>query len=224
MSGARLHVPPGRAGRLWLDRRLGAARRGADLLDRKLRILQAKLAESGEAAALTGAAWRTAAAEADRLLLIATLLGGQRVIRLAEPTRYADVEVEFAVTMAVRHPVNGRCTPPPGPVAWVSATVEQARVAHEAALASAVRHAVAATAERAIEAEIRVTRYRLRAITERLVPDLEEARAQVVLAIDELERSDSTRLRRQAGQPAGPDHDRSATFRSSSQPCVSTAE
>jgi V/A-type H+/Na+-transporting ATPase subunit D len=36
MTAHRLSVPPGRAGRLWLVRRLEVARRGADLLDRKL--------------------------------------------------------------------------------------------------------------------------------------------------------------------------------------------
>ena len=38
MSGLR-GLPPGRAGRLWLDRRLGAASHAASLLDRKLVIL-----------------------------------------------------------------------------------------------------------------------------------------------------------------------------------------
>ena len=46
-------VPPGRAGRLWLQRRLETARRGAGLLDRKLRILQAQLDQARESAAQT---------------------------------------------------------------------------------------------------------------------------------------------------------------------------
>jgi V/A-type H+/Na+-transporting ATPase subunit D len=40
---AGVHVPPGRAGKLWLTRRLQVARRGAGLLDRKLQILQVGL-------------------------------------------------------------------------------------------------------------------------------------------------------------------------------------
>lgn len=35
-------VPPGRAGRLWLRRRLAAAERAVELLERKLRILRAE--------------------------------------------------------------------------------------------------------------------------------------------------------------------------------------
>ncbi len=200
MSAARLKVPPGRAGRLLLDRRLRVARRGADLLDRKLRILLSQLAELEDAAERTGAQWRAAAAEADRLLLIAALLGGQRAIGLAEATRPADVEIKFAVTMGVRYPVEGSCKLPSRPVSWSALTVEQARIAHHNALAAGVRHAVAASAARIVQAESMETRYRLRAITERLIPGLEQASARVTQAIDELERSDSSRLRRQASQ------------------------
>jgi V/A-type H+-transporting ATPase subunit D len=63
-----------------------------------------------------------------------------------------------------------------------------------------VRHAAAARAVRVIEAEATATRYRLRAIRDRLIPGLEQARAQVVLALDELERADAARLRL-AGAP-----------------------
>ncbi len=195
MSGPRLAVPPGRAGRLWLDRRLAAARRGADLLDRKLRILQLELGELRAAADQTGAQWRRLSAEADRALLIASLLGGQRSIRLATASGYAQVEVDYAVTIGVRHPAQGRCTPPAGPPPWAGQAVEQARQAHQAALDAAVRHAVAAQAARVIDAETLATRYRLRAIRDRLLPSLEQARAEVALAIDELERADGARLR-----------------------------
>ena len=60
-------VPPGRAGRLWLQRRLETARRGAGLLDRKLRILQAELDQARESAAQTAAEWRHRQAEARSL-------------------------------------------------------------------------------------------------------------------------------------------------------------
>ena len=43
MSTVR-RVPPGRAGRLWLQHRLAVAQRGADLLDQKLRILRSEQA------------------------------------------------------------------------------------------------------------------------------------------------------------------------------------
>lgn len=57
MSRLGFTVPPGRSGRLWLTRRVQVARRGADLLDRKLRILQAELDGRRAAAAQTAAEW-----------------------------------------------------------------------------------------------------------------------------------------------------------------------
>ncbi|HEX9064380.1 MAG TPA: V-type ATP synthase subunit D [Streptosporangiaceae bacterium] len=202
MTGPRLSVPPGRAGRLWLDRRLAAARRGADLLDRKLRILQAELAGRRTAAERTGQRWAELSAEADRTLLIASLLGGQRAIRLAAGPGEAQVRIGYQVTIGVRHPAAGSCSPPAGQAPWSGQPAGQARQAHLAALDAAVGHAVAAQAVRVLEAEATATRYRLRAIRDRLIPALEEARAQAALAIDELERADAARLRR-AG-PGGP--------------------
>ena len=201
MTGLRLAVPPGRAGRLWLDRRLGAARRGADLLDRKLRILQAELGGRREDAARTEREWRERSAAAERALLIAALLGGQRAARLATGSGYADVRIGYAVTIGVRHPARGSCVPPAGPDPWAGQPLEQARLAHREALAAAVACAVAAAAVRVIETETTATRYRLRAIRDRLIPSLEQARAEVELAIDELERADGARLRRAGRTP-----------------------
>lgn len=203
MSGVRLAVPPGRAGRLWLDRRLGAARRGADLLDRKLRILQAELGDRQAAALVTEREWQQASARADQALLLAALLGGQRGVRLASAASHAQVRIGYTITIGVRHPADGSAAPPAEPDPWAGQPVEQARLAHRAALAAAVCHAVAAQAVRIIEAETLTTRYRLRAIRDRLIPSLERARAEVALAIDELERADGARLRR-AASAGGP--------------------
>jgi V/A-type H+/Na+-transporting ATPase subunit D len=194
-GGLRLRVPPGRAGRMWLDRRLAAARRGADLLDRKLRILQGELGALQDAAARTERQWRASSAEADRSLLIAALLGGQRAARLAASAGRSEVSVDYTVTVGVRHPAGGSCRPPPGDAPWAGQPAELARQAHQVALAAAVNHAAAAEAVRLIAAEAAATRYRLRAIRDRLVPSLEQARGQVALAIEELERADGARLR-----------------------------
>jgi len=199
MSGPRLAVPPGRAGRLWLDRRLGAARRGVDLLDRKLRILQLELAARRDTVAATEREWARLSAEADRALLLASLLGGQRAIRLATGSEFAQLQIDDAVTIGVRHPARGSLVPPAGPDPWAGLPAEQARLAHRAALDAAVKHAVAAEAVRILAAETTATRYRLRAIRDRLIPALEQARAQVALAIDEQERADGARLRRAGG-------------------------
>ena len=206
MTGPRVSAPPGRAGRIWLDRRLAAARRGAELLDRKLRILRAELSDLADAAGQAEQDWRRLAAAADRTLLIASLLGGQRAIRLATGTGFAAVEVSYTATMGVRRPAGAACRPPQGPDPWTSQPVAQARQAHRAALAGAVRYATAARALAVVEAEAQLTRYRLRAIEDRLIPALEQARTEVSAAIDELERADGARLRRAGRQPgtAGP--------------------
>ncbi len=204
MSGRGFSVPPGRAGRLWLDRRLTVARRAADLLDRKLRLLQAELARREEAAALAAAEWERDRLDAERWLLRASLLGGQRAIRLGNDGQYADIEVRYAITMGVRHPDSASCVVPQA-AGWDGPALAAARRAHQAALAAAVRHAAAAEALRLIRAEALATRYRLHALKDRWIPGLEQAMAEVTLAIEEQELADAARLRlaapvREAGQ------------------------
>ena len=198
-------VPPGRAGRLWLQRRLGTARRGAGLLDRKLRILQAQLDQARESAAQTATEWRYRQAEAEPWLLRAALLGGQRAIRLADDGLFAEVTVSYTATMGIRYPAGATYVIPPT-AAWDGPALAAARQAHRAALAAAVRHAAAAEAERVIEAETVATRHRLRAIRDRWIPRLEQALAEVTFAIEEQERADAARLRLAAGtaSPASP--------------------
>jgi V/A-type H+-transporting ATPase subunit D len=194
-------VPPGRAGRLWLQRRLETARRGAELLDRKLRILQAQLDRARESAAQSAAEWRRSQAEAESWLLRAALLGGQRAIRLADDGLFADVTVSYAATVGIRYPAGATCVIPPT-AAWDGPALAGARQAHRAALAVAVRHAAAAEAERVIEAEALATRHRLRAIRDRWIPRLEHALAEVTFAIEEQEQADAARLRLAASTPS----------------------
>jgi len=170
------------------------ARRGADLLDRKLRILTEELGGLREAAAQTAADWNRCCAEAERWLLRASVLGGQRAVRLAADGLVADVTISYAVSMGVRHPASTTCVIP-APATWDGPTLTATRQAHGAALAAAVRHAAAAEALRVIEAEALATRYRLRAIRDRWIPRLEQALAEVTLAIEEQELADAARLR-----------------------------
>jgi V/A-type H+-transporting ATPase subunit D len=204
MSAARLAVPPGRAGRLWLERRLQVAHRGASLLDRKLRILQNELDRLRGAAGQTAREWESSCADADRWLLRAALLGGQRAIRLSGGGQPADVTISYAVTVGSRHPADATCDIPE-PDRWEGPALARARQAHRAALAAAVRHAVAMEALRVIEAETLITRYRLRAIRDRWIPRLEQALAEVTFAVEEQERADGARLRLAVGSalPAG---------------------
>jgi len=194
VSGRGFTVPPGRAGRLWLTRRLQLARRGADLLDRKLRILQAELARFREDEARTAAEWDRCCAEAERWLLRACLLGGERAVRLGVGGQLATVTIPYTVTMGVRHPAGPSCLSPAG-LTWDGPALAQTRQAHAAALAAAVQYAAAAQALRVLEAEALATRYRLRAIEDRWIPRLEQALAEVTLALEEQELADAARLR-----------------------------
>lgn len=201
MTGPRLAVPPGRAVRLWLVRRLGTARTGAGLLDRKLRILQGELTRRQGAAADTARRWDSAQADAQAWLLRAALLGGQRAVRLGAGG-LADVTIRYAATMGIRYPAETSCAAPP-PATWDGLVLARAREAHRAALAAAVEHAAAAAALQVIETEALATRYRLRAIRDRWIPALEAALAEVTFAIEEQEGADAARLRR-AGQRSRP--------------------
>ena len=194
MTGRGFTVPPGRAGRLWLTRRLQVARRGADLLDRKLRILQAELGRFRESEARTAAEWDRCCPDAERWLLRASVIGGERAIRLAADGQFATVTIPYTVTMGIRHPASPACLIPT-PLAWDGPVLTRARQAHAAALAAAVQHAAAAEALRVVEAEVLATRYRLRAIEDRWIPRLEQALADVTLALEEQELADAARLR-----------------------------
>lgn len=210
MKPARLSVPPGRSGRIWLVRRLETARRGADLLDRKLRILQGELTRLQAAAAEAGARWAQRDADARSWLLRAALLGGERALRLADDGQAADVRVSFATAMGIRYPKTTACTIPPA-VTWDSPVVAGARQAHRAALAAAAQHAAATAAVRMVDDEVRATRYRLRAIQDRWIPGLEQALAEVTFTIEEQERADAARLRLAAVPAAGSTAGRAGT-------------
>jgi len=194
MTPARLAIPPGRAGRLWLVRRLAVARRGADLLDRKLRILQSELARLTDVTARTGADWDTCQHAARTWLLRAAVTGGERAIRLADDGQLADVQIGYATTIGIRYPATATATMP-AVSTWDSAILARTRQAHQAALAAAVQHAVATAAAARISQEVRATQYRLRAVQDRWIPQLEQALAEVTFAIEELERADMARLR-----------------------------
>jgi len=194
MTPPKLAVPPGRAGRIWLVRRLDTARRGADLLDRKLRILQGELARLQAAAAQTAEQWDQCQADAQTWLLRAAMLGGEQAIRLADDGQVADVRVSYATTMGIRHPETATCAIPPTRT-WDSPVLGRTRQAHRAALEAAVRHGAATAAVRMVNDEVRATRYRLRAVQDRWIPRLEQALAEVTFTIEELERADAARLR-----------------------------
>jgi V/A-type H+-transporting ATPase subunit D len=204
---ADLHrVPPGRAGRLWLQRRLRTGRLAADLLDRKLRILRTEQERYARLAEQTGAQWRDSCREADRWGLRGALVGGRRELRLGAAVPPAEVSVEWANVMGIRYPAGATCLVP-DPVAGTrgpgTAALVEAGAAYRTALRAAAAHAAVEAAHRAIAAEVIQTRRRLRAITDRWLPELDAALRERVAQLEENERAETARLRWAAGGQTG---------------------
>jgi V/A-type H+-transporting ATPase subunit D len=190
-------VPPGRAGRIWLRRRLATARRGRDQLDRKLRILQPEVQRQRIRASRTHEEWERACAEVRRWTARAALLSGQDGVRHAAARQPAEVELSWATSMGVRYPSGASVVTPAEPGAVLdNAAILPAVEATRAALAAGVQAAAADEAVRRIEAEIDVTRRRLHALDKRWLPWLEASLAGLELALEQAEHEDGVRLRR----------------------------
>jgi vacuolar-type H+-ATPase subunit D/Vma8 len=181
-----------------LRARLATARRGADLLHRKLRVLQPEQCRHHREAERTAAEWAACCRDADAWLLRAALLGGRRAIAAAVPEQPARIEVTWTVTMGVRHPgaaeVHGGMPADTAALPTNSALV-QATDAYRAALRAAARHAVVADAARRLDAEVTATERRLRAVEDRWIPRLTEALREVEIGLEELELAEGSRLR-----------------------------
>ena len=201
MVAGLLRVPPGRAGRLWLEGRLAVARRAANLLERKLRVLRQERERLAALHEQTAIAWEQSCVEAETWLLRAALLGGQAAIRHAIPRRPAEVRITWATTMGVRYPADARCALPPGDdedgggTGPDNAALTPTADAYRSALAAAARHAAARAALRTIDDELLATRRRVRAIEHRWIPRLESTLARIRLALEEEERAEGLRLR-----------------------------
>lgn len=198
-------VPPGRAGRLWLRRRLGTARHAAGLLDRKLRTLRAEQEGFHAHAEHTGAAWRDRCAEADDWLVRGALLGGERDIDLSMPGEPAEIGIEWKTVMGVRYPVGATCRPPEPPVTARgpgNAALVEATTAYRAALAAAVEHACATAACRRVDAQVAETRRLKHAIEDRWIPRLESALRELGQRLEENERAEAVSRRWAAGRAA----------------------
>jgi V/A-type H+/Na+-transporting ATPase subunit D len=202
-------VPPGRAGRLWLRGRLDTARRGVALLDRKLRILRAEQDRLRLLAERTEAEWQVCCRNAQAWLTRAAMLGGEREIRLGTPAPAAEVDLVWGTVMWARYPVQAVCRPAeptatdraPG-----TAALADAADAYRAALRAGVAHAAALEGRRVVDTEVVETRRRLRALSDRWIPRLEAALAQLTRQLDENERADAVRMRwaADAQRRAGP--------------------
>lgn len=198
MTGRLRGVPPGRAGRMWLTRRLAVAVRGADLLENKLRILLEEQVNYSLMTERTAAEWLDATRDLEHWMLQSALLSGERGVLLASDGGFCDVEVLWRLTMGVRYPADAECTIPPRQApafAPDNTALRHASSAADRAVRAGVEQAVASAALAAVEAEIRVTRRQLRALRERWIPRLRSALTQLTVALDDQEHDEHVRLR-----------------------------
>lgn len=189
----------GRAARVRLQRRLAVARHGAELLDRKRRILAEEVDRLELAAERSQTQWQAAEREARRWGDRALALDGPAAVRAAAPVAPALVEVELGASMGVRYPVDTACqVPAPRPTGGSSALALAARAFAEA-LDAGVAHAAALRAVEIARTELMTTRTRQRAVERHWVPRLEADLDEVERALEELEMAEGLRLRWAAG-------------------------
>lgn len=196
-------VPPGRAGRIWLQRRLDLAGRAASRLDQKLRILRTEQAHAALQVERTRPVWEERCRAAETWLLRAAVLTGRTGLEPASAPPLADVTVAWTTAMGATYPTDAVCVlpePDPDQAPTSSAAVIEAASAYRSALDAAVRHAVAEWAARAIDAEVRTTSLRLRGVQDRWIPRLDEALRRLRLGLDEAEQAEGVRLRWAARQ------------------------
>ena len=188
-------VPPGRAGRLWLRSRVASAQRSLELLDRKRQLLIRELAGIAGRRELAEREWAERALEARTWGLRAAAIGGISDISFVASScgGPAVVEVPWRNTMGVIHPGQPSCTLPPlapAATAATSAALGPATAVYRQALEAAVAYAAADRSFRVLEAELRATERRHRAIERRRLPALQETLRRLELRLDELEREE----------------------------------
>lgn len=198
MSARPPGVPPGRAGRLWLRRRLEVASGAVDLLNRKLHLLRRERDRIAAEAQDAARQWRASCASAERWSLRAAVLAGEDALRPAVSGGRAEVTVTTTAFMGVRFPSAVRLAEPPGPVPDAAAA-RRAAAECRTALSAAAGCAATSAALRILDAEIDTTRRRVRAVETRWIPRLSRALAEIELGLEEEEHADGVRMRRFRG-------------------------
>lgn len=194
----KLRMPPGRMGRVWLERRLRVADRGAAVLEQKVRVLVEEERRIEHLASESREAWRESCGRARGWILRAGLLGGERQFALTAAQLAApfDVRVRWRSNMGVTYPAEVE-TAAPEPIDYASlgdtAALRFAADAFRDAAEAAVAYGAARRAHEVVSSELVVTRRRLRAIQHRWIPALTEAAHDLDLALDEVEREDTIR-------------------------------
>ncbi len=194
----RIRTPPGRAGRLWLRDRLALADRAVSLLDTKVRLLRRELDRLELLAARAEQQWLQELQSAREWQQRALLAGGERDFRLMAARDPADVSVTSVSVMGVEFPGSIECRTPDHPAdqPWTgSSAMHPARRAFAAAVRAAADSGAARLARDTLSREVVSTSQRLRALRDRWIPALQETLHTVEAALDEVERTDSARLR-----------------------------
>ncbi|MFR9799096.1 V-type ATP synthase subunit D [Streptomyces sp. MS06] len=199
---AEPRTAPGRAGRARTHRSLAAARRGADLLDRKLRVLRSRHEVLVRAEQAERERWHTGLRRAERWFGRGLLLDGEDALGAYAAVSPARLDVTWTATMGVRHPQDAACTagerdpdlPDPANTALLHAAA-----AYAEALRAAGHHAAARAAVLAVEEEMSSTRRRVRALRRHWIPRLEAALADADAALEQAEHEDAVRRRWAAG-------------------------
>ncbi|MGW2702777.1 V-type ATP synthase subunit D [Streptomyces sp. NPDC001340] len=205
MSGRTSRVLAGRAGRLRLRRNLATALRGADLLERKLRLLLERERTARRAAEEAGRVWRERLTEADTWLVRGVLLGGEGALTEAVPTGRARLDVGWATLMGVRHPAAVSWTDPvrsPEETTPPNTALSHAERTYRAAVRAAAEHAVHQAAAELLATEAARTRQRVRALRRHWIPRLRRDLAAVELALEEAEHEEAVRRRWAASRGA----------------------
>jgi V/A-type H+-transporting ATPase subunit D len=196
----RLRVPPGRAGRPWLARRLAVANRGARVLDDKRHALLRERAGFVGVVDETRREWEEAVREAETRYRRALLISGRRSLDLAGfyVGAHAEVRLAWRRSMGVAYPAEAETQLPPTPdlvAPGGSSALPLAASAYGRAVEAGARHAAARLSLELIDVELAATIRRLRALERRWIPAHEDALAALSLALDETEREDAARAR-----------------------------
>lgn len=194
-----LRPPPGRAGRLWLLRRLDVARRGADVLDQKRRALLTERRRLAAQLEETERVWLECAHRAVDANVRALALAGERRLRLAAVHNREGAAIRIAhrrvlgtaiaVLDELHLPAASDLVTSGSPAIALSAA------AHARALETAAAYAAVRAGYEAVTMELATTRRRLRAIERRWIPRYEQALARLEFSLDESEREDIARVR-----------------------------
>jgi V/A-type H+-transporting ATPase subunit D len=182
---------------MWLSRRLVTADRGREQLDRKLRILLPERRSLQLLAERRHREWGAASTEASTWVRRAALLGGEDALRTAAGPGEAVVTTSWTTTMGLRVPVEARVIHPDEGAArsWGNAALAPAVAAVRRSVEAGARLAAVEEAVRRLDAEIAVTRRRLRALEKRWLPGLADAARDLELRLEQGELEDGIRLR-----------------------------